>query len=85
MEYLALGIALLIGAVLGIFIGIVIGICRFKRAMKEQSVGYLRIDRSEPDEPARPFLELQGSTIESISRKKFIVLKVVNENYLSRD
>lgn len=85
MDYLALGIALLIGAVPGVFIGIVIGICRFKRAMKEQTVGYLRIDRSEPDEPARPFLELQGSTIESISRKKFIVLKVINENYLSRD
>lgn len=85
MDYLALGIAFLVGAIPSVFIGILIGIGRLKRAIKEQSVGYLRIDRSEPDEPARPFLELQGSTIESISRKKFIMLKVVNENYLSRD
>ena len=85
MEYLALGIALLVGITIGIFVGIFIGIARFKREIKEQSVGYLRIDRSESDEPARPFLELQGSTIDSISKKKIIMLKVVNENYLSRD
>lgn len=85
MEYLALGIALLIGIAIGIFVGIFIGIGRMKKSIKDQSVGHLRIDRSEPDEPARPFLELQGATIESISKKKFIMLKVVNENYLSRD
>lgn len=85
MEYLAIGIALLVGVVVGTFIGIFIGIGRIKRSIKEQSIGYLRIDRSEPDEPARPFLELRGATIESISRKNFILLKVVNENYLSRD
>lgn len=85
MEYLALGIALVVGIAIGVFIGIFVGMARMNRAVQEQSVGYLRIDRSEPDEPARPFLELQGATIDSISRKKFIMLKVVNKNYLSRD
>lgn len=85
MDYLTLGITLSIGLLVGTLIGIFIGVGRLKRAIKEQSVGYLRIDRSEPYEPARPFLELQGATIESISHKKVIMLKVVNENYLSRD
>ena len=85
MDYLALCISLLVGILIGTFVGIFIGIGRIKRSIKEQSVGYLRIDRSEPDEPARQFLELQGATIESISRKNFIMLKVVNKNYLSRD
>lgn len=85
MDYLALAIALLIGAILGVFIGIFIGIGRFKRSIKERSVGYLRIDRSEPDEPPRPFLELQGATIDSVAKKNFIILKVINESYLSRD
>lgn len=78
-------ISILIGAVLGIFIGIFIGIGRMQKSIKDQSIGNLRIDRSEPDEPPRPFLEVKGTTIDEISKKKFIVLKIINENYLSRD
>lgn len=85
MKYLVIGIALLVGVVIGVFVGIFISMARMKKTVEEQSVGYLRIDRSEPDEPPRPFLELQGVTIESISRKNVIMLKVVNKNYLSRD
>lgn len=85
MEYLAMCAILIIAIGVGVLIGIFIGINRMKKAVEERSVGHLRIDRSEPDELPRPFLEVVGTTIESISKKDFIVLKVVNENYLSRD
>lgn len=85
MEYLVLGTTFVVGTILGIFIGIFIAMRRIKRGVEEQSVGHLRIDRSESDELPRPFLELQGTTISAISRKKFIILKVINENYISRD
>lgn len=85
MDYLAYCIMFVIGVLIGICIGIYIGIGRMKKAVEERSVGHLRIDRSEPDEPARPFLELMGNTVESVSKKDFVVLKVINKNYLSRD
>lgn len=85
MEYLVLPLILTAGICIGVLVGIFLGIRRMKRAIEERSVGYLRIDRSEPDEPPKPFLEVVGSTIESISNKDFIILKVLNENYLSRD
>lgn len=85
MEILALVIALIIGAVIGIFIGIFIGVSRMKKAVEERSVGHLRIDRSEPDCPPRAFWEIVGTTIESVSKKDFVVLKVINEDYLSRN
>lgn len=85
MEFLVLGIALLVGMAIGVLVGIFIGTERMRKAVEDQSVGHLRIDRSEPDEPPRPFLEVKDATIESISRKKFIILKVINENYLSQN
>jgi hypothetical protein len=83
MEFLALFIMLLVGTIAGVFAGIWIGMERMRKAIEEGSVGHLRIDRSEPDEPPRPFLEVKDATIESIARKEFIVLKVIDENYLS--
>ena len=85
MEFLALGIGILVGIVVGVFVGIFIGMERMRKAVEDQSVGHLRIDRSEPDEPPRPFLEVRDATIESISRKNFVILKVINENYLSQN
>lgn len=85
MKYLVIGLILVIAIGIGVLIGIFIGTNRMKKAVEERSVGHLRIDRSESDELPRPFLEVVGTTIESISKKDFIVLKVVNENYLSRD
>ena len=84
MEYLVLGIALMIGLAAGVIIGIFIGIGRMKKAVEERSVGHLRIDRSEPDCPPKAFWEIVGTSIESVSNKDFVVLKVINENYLSR-
>lgn len=85
MEGVLLAIGVVFGMVLGVTIGIFVGMERMRKAVEEQSVGNLRIDRSEPDEPARPFLEIKNATIESISQKKFVILKILNENYISHD
>lgn len=85
MEYLAICLVSITFAVVGFLAGILIGTNRMRKGIEERSVGHLRIDRSEPDEPPRPFLEVIGSDIDSISKKDFIVLKVINKNYLSRD
>ena len=84
MQYLVMCIVISIAVGLGFIAGLFTTMGRMRKAIEKQSVGHLRIDRSEPDEPPRPFLELHGSTIESISQKEYIMLKVVNENYLSR-
>ena len=86
MEYLAMGLALAAAIGIGILIGIIISMGRMRKAVEDGSVGDLRIDRSEPNEPPRPCLEVyKGNTIDSISQKKFVLLKVINESYLSRD
>lgn len=84
METILLVIGVLFGVVVGITIGIFVGMERMRKAVERQSIGQLRIDRSEPDEPPRPFLEVfNGVTIESISQENYVILKVVNENYIS--
>ena len=86
MGYLAIGLILVISFGIGVIIGILIGTDRMRKSIEEGSVGDLRIDRSIVDEPPKPCLEVyRGNTIESISKKKFVILKIVNENYLSRD
>lgn len=85
MEVLAMIISIVFFAAIGLVAGILIGTNRMKKAVEEGSVGNLRIDRSEEDEPPKAFLEIVGTTIEAISRKDFVMLKVVNENYISRD
>lgn len=86
MEFLVWMVTLLIGVGIGLASGIYIGVDRMRKAIEDQSVGHLRIDRSEPDEPPKPFLEVaKGVTIEAIAQKDIVVLKVINESYLSHD
>ena len=86
MGHLVYYIATILGALSGLAIGLYIGISRMQKAVENNSVGDLRIDRSIPDDPPRPCLEIYaGNTIDSISQKKFVILKVVNKNYLPRD
>ena len=85
MEVLAIILVMLTVALVSLLGGVLIGTNRMRKAVEEGSVGNLRIDRSEEDEAPRPFLEIVGATIESISHKKFVILKVINENYISRD
>lgn len=86
MEVLAVGIAFVIGSALGIIVGIFIGTDRMRKAIEKSSVGRLRIDHSEPDEPTRMFTELKGVTPDMIAQQhKFVLFEVVNEDYLSHD
>lgn len=85
MRYLMMGLVLVTAVGIGMLIGIFIGTNRMGRAIEQGSVGDLRIDRSEPNEPPKPCLEIyKGNTIETISKKKFVILKIINESYLSR-
>lgn len=77
MEILACCVAFLVGTIVGIVV------CRLTEAKK--TMGRLRIDHSEPEEPARMFLELKGVTPDMISHHKFVLFEVINESYLSRD
>lgn len=77
MEILACIIALFVGVIAGIFIG--------KAKARAATMGWLRIDHSEPDEPARMFMELKRVTPEMIAQHKFVSFEVINESYLSRD
>lgn len=86
MEFLVGGIALVVGVVIGVFIGILIGTDRMRKAIEKGSVGRLRIDHSEPDEPTRMFTELKGMTPDMIAQNhKFVIFEVINEDYLSQN
>lgn len=76
-------LACMFGVLVGVVVGIWIGMERMRKAIETRSLGWLRIDRSEPDEPPRPFLELRGASIETVAQEKFVILEVVNDNYLS--
>ena len=77
MEILACGVSFFIGVIVGLLV------CRFSTTRK--TMGRLRIDHSEPDEPTRMFLELKGVTPDMIAHHKFVMFEVINESYLSRD
>ena len=77
MENIIYLIVLLIGVIIGLIVGRVIS--------TGKTMGRLRIDHSEPDEPTRLFLELKGVTPDMIAKYKFVVFEVINESYLSRD
>ena len=77
MENFIYLIVLLIGLIIGLVVGRVIS--------KGKTMGRLRIDHSEPDEPTRLFLELKGVTPDMIAKYKFVMFEVINESYLSRD
>ena len=86
MGHLVYYIATILGVLIGLAVGLYIGVSRMQKAIENNSVGDLRIDRSILDDPPRPCLEIYaGNTIDSISQKKFVILKVINKNYLPRD
>lgn len=63
--------------------GFLIGMGVVLIAYRTYFVGALRIDRSDPSEPPYIFLELDKG-VGDISRKKNVILKVKNENYISQ-
>ena len=55
----------------------------FKKPEKEEILGTLRIDNSDPDMKNALFLEL-GVPVEYVSSKKVVHLRVLKENYLRK-
>ena len=76
-NFICLIVVLIIGVIIGLIVGRVIS--------TGKTMGRLRIDHSEPDEPTRLFLELKGVTPDMIAKYKFVMFEVINESYLSRD
>jgi hypothetical protein len=61
------------------FICACIGVLKLK-------AGVLQIDRSEPNEPPYPFLRIsRDNSIEELSRRKYVLLEVKNENFISQE
>ena len=77
MKYFIYLIILLIGVAIGFIVG--------RAILTRKTMGRLRIDHSELDEPTRLFLELKGVTPDMIAKYKFVMFEVINESYLSRD
>lgn len=83
MEVLYVILVAILFVIVSFLAGVLVGTSQMRKAVEEGSIGNLRIDRSEPDEPPRPFLEVTSGNIETISKMGFVILKVVNENYIS--
>lgn len=64
--------------------GVLIGTIIYAIAVKTASVGTLRIDQSDPEDSPYLFLELDKS-INLITSKKYILMKVERKNYISHD
>lgn len=69
---------LIIGFAIG-FVAACLGVLRLK-------VGVLQIDRSDPTDPPYPFLRIsKDNSIEELSKRKFVLLEVRNENFISQE
>lgn len=69
--------ALIVGTLLGIYIS--------KSKTNAKVMGWLRIDHSEFDEPARMFVELKGVTPDMIATNRYVLFEVINESYISHN
>lgn len=85
MEFLLLLCGLVVGATIGIIIGLFVGMERMRKAIEQRSVGRLRIDHSDPDEPTSMFTELRCVTPDMIASYKYVIFEVINESYISHE
>ena len=65
---------------IGMFVGCIFTCFIFRLFV----VGNLRVDRSDPNDVPYLFLELKKA-VESVSSKKYVIFKVVNENFISHE
>lgn len=85
MDFLIIAIIAVACMLLACLTGIVVGVERIKDGIKRRTMGVLRIDHSEPDEPAKMFIELKDVTPDMIANDKFVIFEVVNESYISHE
>lgn len=85
MTFLLVVIGLLVGVIIGLYVGVLLGVGRMRKAIEARTMGRLRIDHSEPDEPTRMFTELYGVTPDMIAQDKFVIFEVINESYISHN
>lgn len=71
--------------VITLIVGILIGIATNIRKTNTKVMGWLRIDHSEYDAPARMFVELKGVTPDMIAANKYVLFEVINESYISHN
>ena len=85
MDFVSGFAVLAIGVAVGLALGIFLGTDRMRKAVEGRTMGWLRIDHSEPDEPTRMFVELKDVTPDMIAKDKFVIFEVINEDYLSQN
>ena len=68
-----------------IIVGIIIGIVFGRRVFRSDVVGSLRVDQSDPDSGPYLFLELSHEGVDAIYKKKYVVLKVNIQDYISHE
>jgi len=76
MNYLWMTISYATGLLAGLIIAYIY--------IRSRSVGCIRIDRSDPEEPPLLFLELHTS-VETVSNGKYVILSVKNKNFINHD
>jgi len=81
MEVLEIVFILVVLAA-GYIIGYEVGVHMTKKNTRQNAMGRLRIDHSEPDEPTRMFVELKGVTPDMIAQHDVVVFEVINESYI---
>ena len=64
-------------------LGVITGVVIVAFMNRSRTVGNLRVDRSEPDEPPALYLELIRG-VGDISARNYVVLRVKNEDFLSQ-
>lgn len=73
------------GLIICIIVGIIIGIVFGRRVFRSDVVGSLRVDQSDPDSGPYLFLELSHEGVDAIYKKKYVVLKVNIQDYISHE
>ena len=68
-----------------LLIGTSIGLILSRFIFKEKPVGSLRVDQSDPDSGPYLFLELSHEGVDARYKKKYVVLKVNIQDYISHE
>lgn len=66
-------------------VGMVIGINAIERKYKSKVIGKLRVDQFIEDDNPYLFLEITRGNIDKIRNEKYVVLEVLNENYIPHE